>query len=232
MSISPEDLGIAKVAGVSLEAVRIVRAYAPAAFIERLLGYDDDYNDIEVAGITFALEGADPDAHMRVVLDLDDSLSSMGYAAFLTERNRLSETERDTLHEYLAAIIRSEDPLEPVRLRNTAAFNYELSNADIVEKLEAWNKQFGVRVIGADYDWVALTFKTLPKDLKIFAADIYVFCPDAIEQGTAPVYESMDDDQLREAGYLLEAGMDPEEGGLALLAQQIAKTKSLHLWWD
>jgi hypothetical protein len=232
MSLAPNELSLAETVGVSNEAMRVVDAYRSDAPITRLLGYDDEYDDIEVAGVAFALTGSDPDAHMRLIFDLDASLAPFGYAAFLTERNKLNETERDALHEYVVGVISRSDVLAPLRIRNTEAVNYELTNAAIIEKLADWNSEFGLRVVGADYDWAAVVFASLPQDVKSFASRIYDFCPDVVEQGTAAIYESMDDADLKAAGYALEAGMDPEEGGLALLAQQLAKTKSLHLWWD
>lgn len=47
--------------------------------------------------------------------------------------------------------------------------------------------------------------KRLPEDLYAFAASLYEFCPDIVEQGC---------------------------GSVEALAEEIAREQTVHLWWD
>jgi hypothetical protein len=71
--------------------------------------------------------------------------------------------------------------------------------------LKEWEKTSPFDIIGADNDWVEIEFKSLPKDLKSFAEEVYDFSPDAVDQGPGSTTE---------------------------LANEIQQTKRLFLWWD
>ncbi len=61
------------------------------------------------------------------------------------------------------------------------------------------------QIVGADNDWVEIEFKTLPKNLAVFAEEIYDFCPDAVDQGP---------------------------GNISGLVKEMQATRRLFLWWD
>ncbi len=230
--MTPDEQKLIAELGFDASVVAILRSAWPEAMIERLNGYDADFNEIPVAGIAVATPTADRQVLLATVDEIADMLADLGYTAFLTERDTLSDTKRESLHDYLIAAIRVDDKLAPLRIRRTEAYNFELENADIVAKFDAWDKAYGASILGADYDWVTVKLDRLPKELKSFAGEVFDFCPDVVKQGTGPAYDAMDDRTLADAGYTLEAGMETEEGGLAMLAQDIARTKVLSLWWD
>jgi len=71
--------------------------------------------------------------------------------------------------------------------------------------LKEWEEYSSFDILGADNDWVELEFKSLPRDLKAFAEEVYDFCPDAVDQGP---------------------------GSVKGLIKDIIRTKRLFLWWD
>jgi hypothetical protein len=118
--------------------------------------------------------------------------------AFVAEINAGLKTDK-------IGVLKGTDQYDILRVMYTNGDDYDISNQDVIERLKEWEKTSPFDIIGADNDWVEIEFKTLPKDLKSFAEEVYDFCPDAVDQGP---------------------------GSPAELANEIQQTKRLFLWWD
>jgi len=97
------------------------------------------------------------------------------------------------------------DQFDILRLAKTDAINHEMTTEAIVKKLRAYHALGGIEIWHAETDTVQADLVTLPADMKAFSEDVYAFCPDIVDQGTATV---------------------------AALEKEMAKTKTLYLWWD
>ena len=98
------------------------------------------------------------------------------------------------------------DPFAALRKAGTNGDNYDVSTADIIERMKKWQKLCSFRLSGVDYNAVTINFDALPKDVKAFVADAYDLCPDLVQVD--------------------------EDFELPELEKTIAKTKKLKLWWD
>jgi hypothetical protein len=98
-----------------------------------------------------------------------------------------------------------ETQFDILRLARADACNYGMDTEDIVKKLQKYDAEIGIDIFHAETDTVELDLKKLPGDLKAFAADLYEFCPDIVDQGCGTVEE---------------------------LERQIKKSKMVYLWWD
>jgi hypothetical protein len=116
--------------------------------------------------------------------------------AFVVEVNAGIKTDR-------IGILKGTDQYDILRVMHTDGDDYDISNSDVIERLKEWEKSSPFDIIGADNDWVEIEFKTLPKDLRAFAEEVYDFSPDAVDQGSV-------------CGLIAE----------------IQRTKRLFLWWD
>jgi hypothetical protein len=163
--------------------------------IYRLIGYDEKDYQIIAEGIVVPV----PEDRTDMVLDsLREKLTPLKYMAFVVEMNAGIKTDK-------IGILRGTDQYEILRVMHTDGDDYDISNEDVIERLKEWEKNSPFDIIGADNDWVEIEFKTLPKDLKSFAEEVYDFCPDAVDQGPGSVSE---------------------------LITEIQQTRRLFLWWD
>ncbi|WP_346352974.1 DUF4253 domain-containing protein [Azotosporobacter soli] len=102
-------------------------------------------------------------------------------------------------------IIKSQDPYDIIRVMGTDGTNYDINNEQIIKKLKEWDERYGIIIKGADGDWVDVQFKVMPSDMKKFAEEVYVFCPDAVEQNA---------------------------GSIEALVVEMNKYHGVFLWWD
>jgi hypothetical protein len=75
----------------------------------------------------------------------------------------------------------------------------------LVKKLQQYDEQLGIDIIQAETDTVSFELKKLPADLAAFAADLYEFCPDLVDQGC---------------------------GDLDGFIEELKKNRRVCLWWD
>lgn len=92
-----------------------------------------------------------------------------------------------------------------VRIAASDAVNYDMVTEDLIKRLEAWDKAYGIDIFHAESDTIELRLLTLPKNMRKFAEELYAFCPDIVDQGTETV----------------EA-----------LQKEVEKTSTVFLWWD
>lgn len=125
-----------------------------------------------------------------------------GLVAFIGVTNNMASPKQQGVELVLAE---GADQFDILRVAQTDGVNHGLETEDIVKELRAWDKEFGIDIWQAETDTVQLRLKRLPKDLPAFAERVYKFCPDIVEQGV---------------------------GDVGALAKEIARTKTVFLWWD
>ncbi len=163
--------------------------------IQRMVGYDEDGYQIMAPGIAVSVP---EDRSDSILASLRHKLIPLNYMAFIVEINAGLKTDK-------IGILKGSDQYEILRIMHTDGDEYDISNEDVIERLKEWEKMSPFDIIGADYDWVEIEFKRLPKDLKAFAEEVYDFSPDAVDEGPGTV-----------------------EG----LVREIRKTNRLFLLWD
>jgi len=175
--------------------VLIIAKEVTASRIGRLTGFDSEGYQIIASGIVVSVPEDKAD---DILASLRRKLRPLKYAPFVVEMNAGLKIDK-------IGILKGTDQYEILRIMHTNGDDYDISNQDIIERLKEWEIYSPFDIIGADNDWVEIEFKSLPRDLKAFAEEVYDFCPDALEQGP---------------------------GSTAALAKEIQKTKKLFLWWD
>ena len=132
----------------------------------------------------------------QLVLKLNEELGKINYQAFISNRD----------HKEIG-IIKGTDQFDILKVQQTNGDNYDISNENVISKLNDWHRRYPFIIIGADYDWVEMSFHSMPKEkeLKGLAKEIDKFCPDLVGQGT---------------------------GTISGLIQEIKETERLFLWWD
>jgi hypothetical protein len=131
------------------------------------------------------------------------------------------------------------DPLAAVREAGTSAPNYDIDNAEIIDRLTEWQSLCSFVVGACDGDSIEIEFETLPSDMEAFSSDLYDFCPDLVDQGTGCVHEmveameEMGEELTPDLQKLIE-GVDfnDENYGLEILKRELEAKKSITLWWD
>jgi hypothetical protein len=96
-------------------------------------------------------------------------------------------------------------PFDILRAAQSDAVNYDMDTEDLIRKLEEYHARYGIDIFHAETDTIEFRFETMPNDLAAFCDDLYEFCPDVVDQGVGTVED---------------------------LANEIAKTGTVFLWWD
>ncbi len=126
-----------------------------------------------------------------------------------------------------------------IKSAGTNGVNYDVGNDDIVNKLEAWDAQYGIEVSEISQDSVKVTFNALPDDVAGLAKEIYEFCPDVIDQGFGVMDEMVE--MMEESGQPLDPAVaelvegvdfDDDDFGEVLLQRSLSSTRAVTLWWD
>ena len=91
------------------------------------------------------------------------------------------------------------------RLARSNAANHDMDTEDLVEKLREYDQDHGIDVYHAETDTIEFMLLSTPEDLSGFAADLYEFCPDVVDQGV---------------------------GSVAALQESIEVVGQVYLWWD
>lgn len=123
--------------------------------------------------------------------------------------------------------------------KQTNGINCEITNDDIIIKLNQWDKLYEINISNVEHDGFTIEFENLPNDLIALANEIYEFCPDIIDQG----YGCMEDmvEMAEEYGHEIPAeslklieGIDfsDENYGLKILQKVLKETKEMGFWWD
>jgi hypothetical protein len=194
VTLSPYAEELARTINFDRQVLVMVKE-ATQQHIHRLIGYDENGYQIIAPGIAVPV----PEDKAEGIRDsLRRKLLPLKYRVFVVEMNAGLKT--DTI-----GILKGTDQYEILRVMQTNGDDYDISNQDIIDRLKEWEKCCAFDIIGAENDWVEIEFKTLPKDLKAFAEEVYEFSPDAVDQGW---------------------------GSVDGLVKEIQKTSRLFLWWD
>jgi len=143
----------------------------------------------------------EPEEAERVLAGVRRGLAN-GLVAFIGTTRNLAVPKAQGSEVVVAAAANQFDIL---RIAATDAVNYGLETEDLIKKLKVWDDAYGIDIFQAETDTVQFRLRSLPKDLPKFAAEVYAFCPDVVDQGT---------------------------GSVGVLADEIAKTRRVFLWWD
>jgi hypothetical protein len=163
--------------------------------IQRMVGYDEDGYQIIAPGIAVSVP---EDRSDTILAALRHKLAHLHYMAFVVEVNAGYKIDK-------IGVLKGTDQYDILRVMHTDGDEYDISNQDVIDRLKEWEKISSFDIIGADYDWVEIEFRKLPKDLKSFAEEVYDFSPDAVDEGPGTV-----------------------DG----LIREISKTHRLFLLWD
>ena len=145
--------------------------------IQRMVGYDEDGYQIIVPGIAVSVP---EDSSDSILAALRHKLAPLNYMAFVVEMNAGPKIDK-------IGVLKGTDQYEILRVMHTDGDEYDISNQDVVDRLREWEKISSFDIIGADYDWVEIEFRKLPKDLKSFVEEVYDFSPDAVDEGPGTV---------------------------------------------
>jgi hypothetical protein len=143
-----------------------------------------------------------PEERARSLLpELRETLPS-GCVAFIGTTQWLGDEQ----HEGAELVVGpGASQLDILRLARSDATNYDMDTEDLVRKLREYDHKYGIDVFHAETDTIEFTLLNTPDDLSGFAADLYEFCPDVVDQGVGSV-----------------AAL---EGSIEVLGQ-------VYLWWD
>ena len=187
----------------SHSTLRSIRSYTDST-VQRKLTVSYFYNDTTKSienidkkynGIIF--NSSSELAH-KIVYELHDKLRVKGYLIYVSDENYGYSPDQVT-------ILKSDDQFEILITEETAGYNYDIDNNNVISKLKEWSNQYPFKIIGAGQNWINAVFISPPSNMKKFSKEVYEFCPDIVDQGTGTVKE-------------LEKSMN--------------MTNTLYLWWD
>lgn len=133
---------------------------------------------VKEKGISFNLLEEDSE---KILFRFREKLKSKGYLMFLSHVGFESPST--------ISIIPSHNKFDILRLQKTDGINYDVENEDVINKLKEWDKQYGIDIVGADYDWVDLILLKQIEDVPKLAKEVYSFCPDVVDQGVGTIEE-------------------------------------------
>ena len=162
----------------------------------RLQGIDEGGDPFLANGVTIHIDQHDA---LDAVRSLRRTLGS-GYLVFVSERRFGIQGYFDQV-----AVLKGTDPYDMLRTMGTNAWNYDFGPETIIDRLQKWDEAFGLDLHGVGFDWLEASFREQPDDMDAFAAEVYAFCPDVVDQGTETVER---------------------------LAKDMRQSKSVFLWWD
>ncbi len=138
--------------------------------IEALTGVSRTGNSFIANGLSF--KTPEQKSH-AVVKQLDAEMTSLGYRIYIQELGYGYLPDR-------VAIIKSQDPFDILRTRKTHAYTADLDTEQIIARLREWDKRFGLKLMGAGYNWVKTEFERVPEDVTSFSREVLQFCPDVL----------------------------------------------------
>jgi hypothetical protein len=188
------DLGFAVEIGLDQGVLDSVVSMASGT-ITQLTGIDENFEKVKAPGLVFQVEAKDTE---DTLVRLRNKLSGSGFAAYIVERNFGYSPD-------LIGVVKGTDPYEMMRLMGTNGINYDITNADVINKIRQWEGRYTFDIISISFDSIEAVFLVVPVDIHSFARDVYEFCPDVVEQGT---------------------------GSVEALAAEMGRSGRLFLWWD
>jgi hypothetical protein len=190
--LTETERAVASAAGI--DATVAVQAKSLGTSIERLLATTKDYDEAPAAGI---LVNTQPKSGRAVLTKLREQFAGTPYRAYLREDSFGTGPDK-------VAITRADD-LGYLAMVRTDGVNYDIEHEKVLERYQQWDKKYGLQLVGAGQDWLEAHFVHPPDDWKVFAKEVYAFCPDVVDQGT---------------------------GTVDALAKEMQSGNLVFLWWD
>jgi hypothetical protein len=162
---------------------------------KRLYGTDGKGNEVPLAGVTVEVSA---DRSRGIVRSARRRVPP-GYIVFVNDQKFVGG-RRDVI-----AVMKAPDMFTVIEAVGTNGWNYDISPAAVIQRVRAWHERYGLILTGAGFDWMEADFVRQPAEMRAFAAEVYKFCPDVVDQGT----ETVD-----------------------ALANEMHRTNSVYLWWD
>lgn len=150
-----------------------------------------------IPGITFNEEQGRVERLSKI---LKDEFREKGYSIFTLERNYGYGDEKDIM-----AVLKTKDKFEVLKQVKTDGINYGIDNDSVIRIVQKFDRECELELIGAGYDWCEFSIKKSPGDWMQFAEEVYLVCPDIVDQGT---------------------------GTVEALAEEMRVRKRLYFWWD
>jgi hypothetical protein len=186
------ELGVALQAGFSVQAARTLRDRGTD--LRRLDAAETEAPRQVPPAISVAVS---EDEANEIVRALRNELGR-GYVVFHSEANFNRGPDR-------IAVLHGADQYDALRFMQTNGINYEIDTDSVVALLKRWDREHGLRLLGAGMDWVEMEIVNPPADMAVLAAEVYAVCPDVVSQGTETVER---------------------------LADERRRPRVLYLWWD
>jgi len=170
--------------------------------ISQLKVLDTNYQEMYYEGITFKL--LQDDAY-NFVFENQEHFNSLGYFLFLGDIDIKITKDDSYLSYFFVNVVKETNMYTIVEIMKSSGLNYDIDNDQVISKLQKWDSKYGIRLYGAEFDYVFIGFKTIPDNLTKFGKEAYEFCPDAVDQNY---------------------------GTLEEMIRDISENNMLFLWWD
>jgi len=191
--LSDDETRLASEIGLDLKLAQAVRARGDG--LERLTGYDQNYDVVDAPGIILLTKPSHGEVELPTVRSL---LKGSGFVAYLNDQS--FGFGPDTI-----AILKNADPYVYLAIVRINGINYDISHSDVIKRYRLWEERYGLRLVGAGFDWLFAEFQKPPESWIEFAHEVYEFCPDVVDQGS---------------------------GSIEALAQEMEQINGVYLWWD
>lgn len=144
-----------------------------------------------------------PKAKTRQVLQQVRSDLGPGLTAFIGTTRWLGDEKHPDGEEIVVA--KGDSQFDILRVAQSDAVNYGMVTEDLIKKLAVYDRNYGIDIFHAETDTIEFAFLKLPPDMPGFCKDLYIFCPDIVDQGA---------------------------GTIEALENEIRRTHKVYLWWD
>lgn len=188
--LSAHELTLAREIGFDPEILKMVKSTGHR--IEVLRGVSRSGNSHIVDGLSF--KSLEQHSH-ALVKRLAADMEARGYRIYIQELGYGYQSDS-------IAIIKSTNKFDILRTRKTHAYTADLDTEQIIDQLRDWDKRYGVRFIGAGYNWVKLELGRRPDDVARFSREILEFCPDVLSSMSGTMAQLMRDIQAQHSIFL------------------------------
>ncbi len=168
IELSVDELTLAREIGFDPEILKMVKKTGHR--IDVLTGVNRTGNRHVSTGLSFS--SAEQQTH-GLVERLRARMESMGYRIYIQELGHGYVSDR-------IAIIKSRDKFDILRTRKTHAYSAGYSTEQIVDRLKGWDRRYGLKLIGAGYNWIKAEFVHSPDDISRFSRELLEFCPNVL----------------------------------------------------
>lgn len=193
-TLSESDRELGRTVGIADEQLLAIKQ--SGANLRQLEGLSDGGEPLFAPGVTIDVSERKA---LPTVKHLRRALGE-GSLVFVSERNYGIGGALDEV-----SVLQGTDFYDALRTMGTNGWNYDLGPDDVIERLKLWDAKYGLDIQGIAFDWVEARIERPPTDMASFAAEVYEFCPDVVEQGA---------------------------GTVEALADEMRRSQLLYLWWD